>query len=301
MIQPFDPLTQAFLSGIAAVQTRAERAQRELSTGVRINQVSDDPDQIANLMEVRAELARATQIQSNLGRVKTETDAADAALQNAVKLMDRASVLAAQAQPSTQSAQMRSEIAGEVGAVLEQLGSISRTMVEGRYIFSGDSDRQAPYTIDMVQANPVSAYAGSAATRQVQHPDGSVFSISRTAQDIFDAANPQDNVFQAVAGLHAALMNNDQAGIESAIAALGSAATYLNMQLAFYGTVQNRVQNAVDFGSGYQSQLSVELSGIQDADLAQAITDLNQAAVQQQATLSAQAKMPRTSLFDYLG
>lgn len=301
MIQPFDPLTQAFLTGIAAVQTRAERAQRQLSTGVRINQVSDDPDQIANLLEVRAELSRVTQIQSNLGRIKTETDAAEAALQGAVKLMDRAGVLAAQSQPSTQSAQTRAQIAGEIGTLLEQLGGIARTMVEGRYIFSGDSDRQAPYAIDMAQANPVSAYAGSAATRQVQHPDGSLFSTSRTAQDIFDAADLPNNVFQAVAGLYAALMNNDQTGIESSIAALGTAGTYLNEQLGFYGTVQNRVQSAIDFGSSFQIQLNVELSGIQDADLVQAITDLNQAAVEQQATLSAQAKMPRTSLFDYLG
>ena len=75
----------------------------------------------------------------------------------------------------------------------------------------------------------------------------------------------------------------------------------MNSGLAFYGTVQNRVDGAVDFAANLTTQLLTQQSGIQDADLISSITQLNQAATQQQAALAAEAKMPRTSLFDYLG
>jgi len=42
------------------------------------------------------------------------------------------------------------------------------------------------------------------------------------------------------------------------------------------------------------------LSGIQDANLAQAITQMQQSQTQETAALQARAQLPKTSLFDYL-
>ena len=300
MIEFFNPVNQMFLSGMASIQARQQRAQQQLTTGLKINSVSDAPDQIANLMQVRSTLAQTQQMSSNLGRVKTETDTGESALQNAVRLLDNVSTLAVEGQPNTQTAATRSQIAGQVGGDLEQLVGIANTSVEGRFIFSGDADQTQPYTIDMTQVSPVSAYLGSAATRQIQHPDGSLFPISKTAQEIFDSADPTTNVFIAVSGLRTALLNNDQAGIDQAISNLKNASTYLNSELAFYGTVQTRVNGAIDFAANLTTQLQAEQSGIQDADLTASITELNQASTQQQAALAAEKEVPRTSLFDYL-
>lgn len=301
MIQFFDPATQSFLSGLNRIQARAQRAQRELTTGLRINTVSDAPDQISNLLEVRAQLDSAKQISANLGRVKTETDAAEGALQNGVKIIDNIITLGTQGQPNTITPETRAELGAQVGAALEQLVAVTSTSVEGRYVFSGDNDQQPPYTLDLTQPYPLSPYAGSAATRQVQHADGSLFSVSKTAQEIFDSSNAGDNVFLAVNDLRTALLNNNQAGIDASLASLMNAGRHVNTELSFYGSVQNRVQSATDFASNYQTQLHTEMSGIEDADLAESITELSQASVQQQAALSAQAKLPKTSLFDYLG
>jgi flagellar hook-associated protein 3 FlgL len=298
MIEFFDPSNRMFLDGMDIIQGRALRAQQQLTTGLKINTVSDDPDHIANLMQVRTSLAQTQQIASNLVRVKTETDTAEGALSNAVSLLERISTLASEGQPTTQTADARSQIAGEVGSVLQQMVGIANTGVEGRFIFAGDADQTQPYTID--QTGTVSAYAGSAATRQIQHPDGSLFQISKTAQGIFESADPAKNVFALVAGLRTALLNNDQAGIDAAVSNLPGASADLNNQLAFYGTVQNRVAGGIDFAANLETQLKTQQSGIQDADLTSAITDLNQAAIQQQAALAAEKEMPRTSLFNFL-
>lgn len=301
MIRSLDPSSESFLNGLAAIQNRAQAAQRELTTGRRINTASDDPGQISLLLELQASLARNDQIQSNLGRVKTETDSAESALEMAAKAMDRAQVLAAQAQPTTNTAATRATIAGEIGSLLQQIGGLASTQVEGRYIFSGDSDSVPPYTVDLSQNQPVSTYAGGASTRKVEHPDGTLITVARTAQDVFDAADPKQNIFASLVNLRTALLANDQSWIDAALPVLNSASTYLEGQLAFYGTVQNRVADGIEFASNRGTQLKTEISGIQDADLTDAIVQLTQAKVQEDAALSSRAKLPRGSLFDFLG
>jgi len=300
MITSLDSAAQSFLLGMEQIQQRGETAQRELTTGLKINSVSDAPDQISSLWQARSELDQTQQIDTNLARVKSEVDTSENALQSAVSLMDRAQTLGAQGATGTSSAQTRQDLANELGAVLQQMVSTANTNVEGRYVFAGDSDQQAPYSIDLNQRTPIGAYQGSLATRQIQHPDGSQFAVSKTAQDIFDSPVASQNVFTSLSNLLTALQNNDQAAITSALGDVQTSSAYLNEQLAFYGTVQNHVASATDFAKNYETQLQAQLSDIQDADMSQAITELQQSQTQQQAALASRAKLPKTSLFDYL-
>ena len=301
MISSLDAASLSFLNGMDQIQKRAERAQQEMTTGLKINSVSDAPDQIAGLWETRSQLNQATQIDTNLARVKTEVDTAESTLSSAVTLVERAQTLASQGVTGTTSAQSRTDIASELGGILQQLVSTANTTVEGRYIFSGDSDQQAPYRIDLTQTNPISSYQGSTSTRQIQGADGTTFSIAKTAQDIFDDPTGQQNIFAAINNMRVALLNNDQTAMNAVMPSVQSAGTYLNQQLAFYGVTQNRVTAETDFAKNYETQLKTQLSGIEDADLTEAITEMQQSVTQQTAALSSRAKLPKTSLFDYLG
>ena len=46
MISSYNPQTAAFLAGMSAIQSRAEKAQREMTTGLKINAISDAPNQV---------------------------------------------------------------------------------------------------------------------------------------------------------------------------------------------------------------------------------------------------------------
>jgi flagellar hook-associated protein 3 FlgL len=300
MISSLDSESLRFLSGMNQIQQRSERAQRELTSGLKINTISDAPDQIGSLWQTRWELDSAKQVDANLGRVKAEADSAETALSSAVTLVERAQTLSAQGATGTATAQGRIQMADEIGAILQRLVGVANTNVEGRYIFSGNSDQQPPYTVDLTQTNPVSAYLGSAATRQVQNWDGARITVDKTAQEIFDSPNPQQNVFVVISNLRTALLNNDQPGITTAATDLQTSGSYLNLQLASYGSLQNQVTAGLDSSKTHETQLQTALSGIQDADLTQAVTELSQAQLQQQAALQSRARIPRTTLFDFL-
>jgi flagellar hook-associated protein 3 FlgL len=300
VISSLNAAAQGFLTALDQIQQRAQTAQTELSTGLKINNVSDAPDQIADLWQTRSNLDQVQQVTSNLGNVQTEVNTGESVLESAVTLVERAETLGAQGASGTASSDTRQNLADELGSVLQQLVGAANTQVGGRYIFSGDDDQQAPYSIDLTQSSPISPYQGSASTRQIQSPDGSTISVALTAQQIFDSSDAQQNVFVSINNLREALLNNDSTGINSALSDVQSSDTYLNQQLAFYGTVQDRVASGLNFGQNYETQLQTQLSGIEDANEAEDITDLTQAQTQLQAALMSESKLPQTSLFDFL-
>ena len=277
------------------------RAQKQITTGVRVASVSDEPDQITTLLTARQHLEAAQQIETNLGRVKAEVDGAEQTLQTASQLFERVRTLGAQGANASQNAQSRLALANEVGAIEEQLTGLTGTVIEGRFIFSGDSDNTAPYTIDLTLATPLSLYQGTAATRRVQHPDGNTFAVARTALQIFDNTDPTKSVLKTIETLRQALIGNNTDTIRTAVEGLTQASVHLQSELSFYGTTQNRVAQAQEFGQQLQLQLKNQISSLQDVDLTDAILQLQQGETQQQAALRSWAKIPRSTLFDFLG
>jgi len=300
MISGIDPSGGRFLTDLARVQRRSERAQQQLTSGLRVRNASDDADAISSLLQARENLKRITQIDQNLGRIKTEVDTAEESLQGAVSLLERVRVLGAKGVTETQTAETRHSVAGEVEAIMRQLVSVSNTPVEGRYIFSGDSDQTLPYQLDLTQPTGVSAYGGSEATRQAMHPAGISFPVSHTAQEVFDSTDPAKNVFGAANGLRLALEADDTGAISVALADVASSLNHLNGQLAFYGTTQNQVQEAADLGAKMELRLRAQISDMQDADMAEAIVEFQQSQFQLETAMQVHGQVPRKSLFDFL-
>ncbi len=300
MISSLDPATKNFLAGLDQIQQRLQTAQNRIASGLRINNVSDAPTDIADVWQLNSQLDQVQQINTNLGLVQTEVNTGESSLSSAVTLLTQAETYGSQGASDASTTATRQDLAQSVQAILQQLVSIANTTVQGRYIFAGDSDQTIPYSLDMTQSSPVSLYQGTASTRKIQGADGNAFPVSLTAQQIFDSPNAQDNVFTSVTALIQALQSDDSTAVASALSDVQSANAYLNQQLAFYGTVQNRVQAAVTFGQNYTIQLKSQLSTLQDADAPEEITNMTQASIQLQAALQSQAGLPRTTLFDFL-
>jgi flagellar hook-associated protein 3 FlgL len=306
MISNLSPSAEAFMANVDRVQRGVQEAVRQTSSGKRVNVASDAPGEISTILQLHSAEVRNSQIQANLGVAQADADAADGALSSATKLMDRATVLAAQGANFTLDATGRQNIAGEVQSLLEQMTSISNTNVQGRYIFGGDQGSTPPYDVDLTAANGVARLTNSPATRRVENSSGGSFAVSLSAQDIFDARNPDDtlagdNVFAALNQLRVGLLANDTAQITAANASVQRASSRLNTAQSFYGTVQNRISDATTYSANYDVQLKSELSQKEDADVTAAALAITQGNMQLQAAFQMQAKMPRTSLFDFMG
>jgi flagellar hook-associated protein 3 FlgL len=305
MISNLSPQSQQFLAAVGFAQQRIALANRQLSSGLKIQAASDGPDVVSELLQLRANLQKNSQLTDNLGLARSDADVADTSLSSATQLMDTALSLAAQGATATTDASGRQAIAGQVEGILQQMVAYANTQSAGRYIFGGDADTSAPYQLDLSQANGVDQLTTAAATRLIEDPAGGSFPASQTAQEIFDDRNPDgstpnDNVFAALNSLRVALLNNNTGGITAATTSLKAASDHLNVSLGYYGTVQNRIQDATTWAGNYNLQLQTQISQLQDADVAAASLELTQGTTQLQAAFASEAQIPRYTLFNFL-
>jgi flagellar hook-associated protein 3 FlgL len=309
MINGLNAAGNQFLASIETLQNQMNTAETDLSSGLRVNKASDAPQSVADIFQARADLGNATQVDQNLSLVQAQAQAADSALQSAVQLMDNASSLGLQgsggsftAASSTQQATLATQVQG----LISQMVSISRTAVDGVYIFSGDQGGSPAYQVDPSSPNGVDRLITTQqATAEASDPTGIKFQVAKTAQDLFDNRDSSDNftpqnVFASLQNLQNALQGGNSSTIAQAVDGVNTAAAYLNQQLGFYGEAENRISSAITLAQKFQVQAQTQLSNLQDADVPTEALQITQTTTAMNAAMSAEAKQPTTSLFDYL-
>lgn len=289
------------LAELRKLNATMNEAQQQVASGKKVQVASDDPADVQAIVQNQSDLARVQQSQANLNRLNSEVGMASTVLENAAQLMDSARSIAAQAASSTTNASTRQLLASEIQDIETQMVGIANSTNAGRYLFSGDADTTAPYSIDFANTPPFSANTTALATRMGLDSMGNTFPIAKTATDIFDNGTAGNSVLQSLEGLRQGLINGDDTAITAANSSLASSATYLGTVQSFYGTAQSTITSALDVASKSQLSLQTEQSTLTDADMAEAITAEQSAQTQQQAVLAMRAKMPRGSLFDMLG
>jgi flagellar hook-associated protein 3 FlgL len=299
MLNGFDPLSARFLADLERIQDRSLRAERQISSGLRVETASDDPQAVMEILRVKTNLEMNSQVQANLGRVQTQVNAAESAMREAVSIMERARVLGAQNSGTT--ATNRPGMAAEAEQLHARLLALVSTSSEGRFVFGSEDLQAPPYVADSTQPNGVRLVAASRVNSMVVADENqTTFSVSRTASQLFDATGPE-NAFQAIQDLVTGLANDSGADVSAAIPKIVAALDHLNRELAFHGAAQNRVKDALNSASKNSVALRADLSRLQEADLPAAILALNTSRLHHETALAAHSKAPKSTLFDYLG
>lgn len=304
MIQNLNIVGVQFLASLQSLHRRLATTEGQISSGVTISKPSDNPGALGDVLQLESDLGKATQVSNNLSQVTGEVNTAESSLETSTQLLQQVTTLGEQGANSTTTASTRAALALQVQNVLSELVGQSNTTFDNQYVFNGDQNT-APYQLDLNNPNGVDRLNTSPPGRLIQDATGVTFAVSLTAQNIYDHRNPDDslapdNVFAAVNSLRIALANNDQAGITNALSAVQTAQGYMSQQLAFYGAVQDQVSNATSVAQKFQLQDQTALGQLKDTNVASAAIDLSQEQASLQASLQAQASMPKTSLFDFL-
>jgi len=140
MLSTISPAGQQFINSINDIQSRLAVSQQQISSGSKVSQPSDEPDQISPILQLHSAIQQNTDIQNGLNTVMTSLKASDDALSSAINLLQSAAVAATQGASSTQTADTRATLAQTVQTLMEQMVAASGTTIGGRYVFSGNQD-----------------------------------------------------------------------------------------------------------------------------------------------------------------
>ena len=306
MLAGIDAFNTTFLADLNVTENQITQANEQLSSGYRINQPSDDPGDLAALLGYQNQIDQVTQVQTNLNQAASVASSADGALASASNLLDQLTSIAAQGASSTQTADSRASLGQQVQGIEQQLVSLANTTVLGKYIFGGDDPSTAPYTFNWSVPGGIVRNNTAANTTTVTNSDGNSIVPGQTAQQIFDAQNSDgtpaaSNIFQNVYALGQALQNNDQSSIQAGALALKSSTTQLGQSTTYYGNTETWIQQSQNSATSALTNLQQQLSGLRDADVAQAATQLSLDQTAMQAALAAHGSLNLKSLFSYLG
>jgi flagellar hook-associated protein 3 len=186
-------------------------ATEQLSTGLRVNQLSDDPSASANMVRSLAYSANVDQYTSNVSSVLPQMQSADSAISSVVTSLNSAVTLGTEGANGTETSANRQEVASQVQSILSSVIAQANTSFQGVYVFGGSDSTTPPFvsastTYTSSQGSNASPLAATTALTA-----GSVTTIS-------DATTGETMTYQAVAG-------DTIATLQSAIASAVSAGT----------------------------------------------------------------------------
>jgi flagellar hook-associated protein 3 FlgL len=289
-----------FLADLSRIQGRIASTNKQITSGYRVNQASDDPQSIASIIKLQGQIDHLTQTQANLSTAKSQNAMADGALQTATTILDQLTSIASQGATGTTTAEARAVLADQVKQLAGQLVGIANASANGQYIFGGDNPTVAPYAFNWTSGtNGVVSNTTSAATALLDDGQGSTISAGMSAADIFDSGS--NSIFAAAYSLGQALANNDTAAAQTALGSLKSAGTYLSQVSESYGNRETWVAQATETASNRLSTLQASLASIRETDLPSAITHMTTDQTALQAAISAHASLSNKTLFDYFG
>jgi len=189
-------------------------ALQQVSTGLRVNQPSDDPAASANLVASLAASANVDQYTANVGSVLPQLQTADASISSVETTLNSAITVGISGANGTNTAANRQALASQVQGFLSDVIAQANTSFQGNYVFGGSATGAPPFVAASTSFASTQGSAGSPLAPSTALTAGSVTTIS-------DATTGDKMVFKAktgdtVATLQAAIAGAVSAGTLSA-------------------------------------------------------------------------------------
>lgn len=276
-----------------AALVRVAKAQGELSSGLRVQAPSDDPQAAGLLVQHKFEQAQTTAIQNGAQNAANELNAADSALTSVSTALSRAQSLATQMGNDTYTADDRATAAEEVDGLYQQVVDSLNTRFGDRYIFGGYSDTQSPFAAD-------GTYQGDTGVRQVEVAPGVYEHASIRADVTAKGVGGGVDILQTLTNLSTALRSNDGDAVRASIASLQTGLNQVATAQSQAGTSVNLFTSAVSACSQQLTDETKVISQLGDADVMDASSQLSLAQYALNATLTAASQTLQLSLVNFL-
>lgn len=272
--------------------TRYHDAQQTVVTGKRIQRPSDDPFGASLGITLHRQIQESEQYQRNLTTAKNFLSITDVALENLNDLMVQVKSLAVQAATDTQNPEGRSAIAQQIKQIMTEVISIGNNTTYGdRYIFAGTQTLRAPFHLD----GETLVYDGDHGDLNVELSPAVVMSINVQGDPLITG------IYQAMANIKRYVETNDIERLsKKGLQELQNQLDNLLRTRAVVGSKIRQVEMIQQRLEKRHVDFTELLSGIEDADIADAITKLKMAETTYQVTLATMARMENLSLLDFL-
>ena len=296
-----DMVMSSTLADISGAQVQMERTERELSSGKSILEPSDNPQGTSQAIALESALGGLEDYETSANDGTAWLDAANGALNGINEAVQRVRELVVQAGNGTNSQGNLESIASEVEQLTQTVKQDADTQYAGQYIFSGTLTGTAPY---QQGANDSYSGNGGSIARTVGPSTNVAVTVSLTSL-LGEGKAANDGKLLDTLRTIAQNMREGTPAAREALNAKDLGALEANMNTldglqATVGSNTDQIRAAVSRIEDLRDTTTTQLSGIQDANIAQVSLEYSNEQAAYTAALRAGASIVQESLLEFL-
>ena len=271
----------------------------ELSSGLRVATLSDDPVAVAQSTLLGNSIAQDDTFVQTASNESSRMQVTDSTLGEVVTQVTSAISTAVSGNNGTLNASDIASVAQQLSGIRDQVLSLANTSYQGQYLFGGSQGSAPPFTLD-TSTNPATAtYNGDNNVQFIQTPNGQNIQVNLPGSSVFGAAGT------GVLGALNQLISDFSGGATTATltadtSALTTALGQLSSQRSTLDSALSRLQSSSTYTQTEVSQLTVAQSNLVAADPAAVASQLSTAETQHQALLSVINTLGSQDLFSLM-
>jgi len=280
------------LTGLQGNITRLGDTQQKLSSGKLIARPSDSPTGTVAAMQYRSDIAVAKQYSRNSEDGVGWLGTADTALTTTVDQVHRARDLVLQGMSSGAggSHEAREALATEIDTIRTAAVGLSNTTYLSRPVFGGTTTSSTAYDLS-------GNYVGDTGTVQRTVGDNLQVRVDTDGPAVFGTGATQ--LFSVLTDI-ANHLRNDPASLKDDLDHIDTVSGTLQAGLSSVGARYNQLTQARQTADDHVTDLTSQLSDVEDIDLPKTLIDLQLQQRAYQAALAAGARVVQPSLVDFL-
>jgi flagellar hook-associated protein 3 FlgL len=298
---------QFLLAQIMQASAALGKSQEQVASGKVSSDYAGIGDKTAMLEAARSASTRTDAYQSVTQAALNQVDMQDTQLTAVSGLADQLRQAITKAVADNDASTLMASAAG----IFDQLAQILNSQdANGNYIYGGNKDNTPPVAVDSLSdlaslSSAGDAFANGTVARSVTVADGETVKIGVLASD---AGQQLMQTLKAVVDFNAGATGNFGTGLTQAqsdflsteIGSATAASQSVNTLAAVNGQTYAQLQDASDRQQSLSTLYKGFVSDLQDVDMGEAISRLNQNQVALQAALQVTSQLHQISLLNYL-
>ncbi len=285
-------ISRSFLADLGTLNGDLASLSRQVSSGKRLTDLKDSPAGSAELVFVANQEAEIDQYRFNSDAGSLYLGVADSTLNEVNNLFTSVYAKGSQAASDSVNDDARASLAYEVRSLREQIVALANSQVNGRYLFAGSVVSAPPFSVD----GDAVVYDGDDSVHSIRIDSGLEVPMSFSGSEVFDS------VFTVIDALLAGIDGNDVSAIKASLEEFSSALSGLSLVRGRIGSNMSALEAVKARLDSRETGVKEQRSRIEDANMAEAVVQLNQTKTALDAAMSAGASvLQQSNLFDILG
>jgi flagellar hook-associated protein 3 FlgL len=287
------------VQALNASMNNANNLAAELSSGLRVGKLSDDPTAATQSLRLDRQISELDTFQSTASGVTSQLQAADSALGEVVTQLTSAIALAVSAANDTNNTADLQAVAQKVASLRDSVLSLANTSYQGTYLFAGSQGDTQPFNLNTSTTPATVTYSGDTNVSTLVTPGGQKIQTSLPGISIFGSGTIgvlgtlNRLITDLTSGAPSTTISADGDSITDAMHSLSDQRSILDNSL-------NTVQSTTTYTQTQEAQLKVQQGSLVSSNPAEVATNLKSTEVQYQALLSTITALQQENLFSLM-